>query len=147
MEVTGTLIEGETITAVYTITDSDGYTAGSEAVTWYHVSNPSTPIGSENNYVITAADTGEQIAFDVFTDDAGNQELSDLTTIFTIAALTTNTTDNLGLSTSTTTDFPSTSTTETVAEPTQEPIYNDPYLEPNYDPTLNANYDPMLIVL
>ena len=50
VEIDGTLTEGQTLTAVYTITDSDGFTTGSEVVTWYHDNGDAgqTEIGTGN---------------------------------------------------------------------------------------------------
>ncbi len=107
LSITGTLREGELLTANYTVSDSDGANNNSPTVTWYRASNPSTSIATGSTYRLTTADVGQQIVFEVtFTDDLGNEERSDpgATITPTIAALTTNTADNSG-STSTSNNY------------------------------------------
>ncbi len=77
LSISGSLTEGQTITANYTITDDNGF-SGTPLIRWYHVSDPNTSIASGGNtYVLSGADVGEKIAFEVtFSDNDGFSEQS-----------------------------------------------------------------------
>ena len=83
LSITGSFVEGQTITANYNITDANGHSAEAVKIDWYRVSDPSTAIASGTiasgggTYVLTPADVGQTLVFEVtYTDNDGNPERS-----------------------------------------------------------------------